>query len=116
MPLSRLSVIGGVHIGARALLDIYLIWIGYTARLSQWGKGGGGGGYFTRSNDFYLPLLRLEEEGEGGFLTQWLYPTGWNTVYIGVLQRFISGKTKLQHLLLVNPSPLSDSRFLVRRK
>jgi hypothetical protein len=32
------------------------------ARLSQWG---GGGGYFTRSNDFYLPSLRLEEGGRG---------------------------------------------------
>jgi hypothetical protein len=30
---------------------------GYIARVSQW--GGGQGEYFTRSNDFYLPLLRL---------------------------------------------------------
>jgi hypothetical protein len=29
------SFIGGVHIGARALLDINLIWFGYIARLSQ---------------------------------------------------------------------------------
>ena len=36
------------------------VWM-YIARLSRWG----GGGYFTRSNDFYLPSLRLEE-GEGG--------------------------------------------------
>ncbi len=48
---SALSFIEGVHIGARALLDINLIWFGYIARLFQWG----GGGYFTRSNDFYLP-------------------------------------------------------------
>ncbi len=34
---------------------------GYIARLSQW--GGGQGEYFTRSNDFYLPSLRL---GGGG--------------------------------------------------
>jgi hypothetical protein len=46
--------------GARALLDINLIWFGYIARQSQWG----GGGYFSRSNDFYLPSLRLE--GGGG--------------------------------------------------
>jgi hypothetical protein len=46
-------------ITSRARLDINLIWFGYIARLSQWE----GGGYFTRSNDFYLPLLRLEEGG-----------------------------------------------------
>jgi hypothetical protein len=28
------SYVGGVHIGARALLDINLIWFGYIARLS----------------------------------------------------------------------------------
>jgi hypothetical protein len=37
-----LSFIGGVHIGTRALLDINLLWFGYTR--SQWG----GGGCFTR--------------------------------------------------------------------
>jgi hypothetical protein len=42
---SALSLIGGVHIGARALRDVNLIWFGSIARLSQWG----GGGYFTRS-------------------------------------------------------------------
>jgi hypothetical protein len=31
---SALSLIGGVHIGARALLDINLIWFGYIARIS----------------------------------------------------------------------------------
>ncbi len=35
-----LSCKGGVHIGARALLDINLIWFGYIARLSQLGGGG----------------------------------------------------------------------------
>ncbi len=30
----------GGHIGARALLDINLIWFDYFARLSQWGRGG----------------------------------------------------------------------------
>ncbi len=38
-----------------------LIWFGYIARLSQWG----GGGLFPRSNDFYLPLLQVEEGGQG---------------------------------------------------
>ncbi len=37
---SALSLIGRVHIGARALLDINLIWFGYIARLTQWGGGG----------------------------------------------------------------------------
>ncbi len=45
---SALSLKGGVHIGPRALLDINLIWFGYIPCLSHWG----GGGYFTRSNDF----------------------------------------------------------------
>jgi hypothetical protein len=57
---SALSLVGEVHIGARALLDnINLIWFGNIALLSQWG----GGGYFIRSNDFYLPSLRSEEGG-----------------------------------------------------
>jgi hypothetical protein len=46
------------------LLDINLVWFGYIARLYQWGKEGGGG-HFTRSNDFYLPLLYAEEGGGG---------------------------------------------------
>jgi hypothetical protein len=37
---SALLSIGKVHIGARALLDINLIWFGYSACLSQWGVGG----------------------------------------------------------------------------
>jgi hypothetical protein len=60
---SALSFLGGVYIGVRALLDINLIWFGNIARLSQRGVGG----YFTRSNDFYLPSLRLE--GGGGVST-----------------------------------------------
>ncbi len=35
-----LSFIGGVHIGARALLGPKLIWFGYITRLSQWEEGG----------------------------------------------------------------------------
>jgi hypothetical protein len=50
-----------VHIRARALLDINLIRFGYISRLSQWG----GGGYYTLSNYFYLPSLRLG----GGVIT-----------------------------------------------
>jgi hypothetical protein len=52
---------GGVHICARALLDIKWIWFGYIARYPS----GGGGVYFTRTNNFYLSSLRLEE-GVGG--------------------------------------------------
>jgi hypothetical protein len=54
-----LSFKGGVHICARALLDINLIWFGYIACLSQ----KGGRGHFTRSSDFYMPSLRLERGG-----------------------------------------------------
>ncbi len=49
-----LSLIGGVYICARALLDKNVI-----------GFGSGGGGFFTRSNYFYLPSLRSEDEGAG---------------------------------------------------
>jgi hypothetical protein len=31
---------GGIHIGARALHVLNLIWFGYITRLSQWGGGG----------------------------------------------------------------------------
>jgi hypothetical protein len=44
-----------------ALLDINFRRLCYIDRLSQWG----GGMYFTRSNNFYLPSLRLEEGGGG---------------------------------------------------
>jgi hypothetical protein len=37
---SALSFIGGVHIGARALHVLNLIWFGYITRQSQWGGGG----------------------------------------------------------------------------
>jgi hypothetical protein len=64
------SVIGGVHIGARAW---HLIWFGYIARLSQ----EGGGGYFIRSNDFFLPAFAALRGGEVS--TLWLYGccVGW---------------------------------------
>jgi hypothetical protein len=58
---SALSLIGGVHIGARAVLDINLIWFGYMDRLFKWG----GGGCFTLSNDYYLPSGAYKK-GEGG--------------------------------------------------
>ncbi len=58
---SALLFIGGVHIGARALHGLNLIWFGNITRLSQWG----GGGYFLCSNDFYLPSLCVEEGGGG---------------------------------------------------
>jgi hypothetical protein len=37
---SAISLIGGVHIGARALLNPKLIWFGCITRLSQWVGGG----------------------------------------------------------------------------
>jgi hypothetical protein len=55
-----LLVIGGLHIGARALLDINVIWFGYIARLSR----GGGGILLVQVISRYLPLFRLE--GGGG--------------------------------------------------
>jgi hypothetical protein len=48
--------------GAKALLDINLIWFGHISRLSHWG----GEGYFTRSNDFYLHSPILEGGAVGG--------------------------------------------------
>jgi hypothetical protein len=38
------------------MFDIKSLWFGYIARQFR----SGGGGYFTRSNDFYLPSLRSE--------------------------------------------------------
>ncbi len=51
-PLRKFSIslTGEVHIGARALLDILLIWLGFIACLSQWE----GEGFFTCSNEDYL--------------------------------------------------------------
>ncbi len=60
------SVLGVVHMDARALLDINLIWFSYIACLMPIPLGRRG--YFTRSNDFYLPSLRLEEGGQVGTL------------------------------------------------
>jgi hypothetical protein len=54
-----ISSIGGVHIGVRALLVIYLIWFGFIAHLSQWG----GGGIFLLVR-IYLPSQSPEEGGE----------------------------------------------------
>ncbi len=64
---SALSFIGGVHIGARALHVLNLIWFGCIARLSQWG----GGGEFPRSNDFYLPSLASRKGGWGSAPCRW---------------------------------------------
>ncbi len=64
--LVTLSLIGRVHIGARALLDLNLIcmvWI-YRPPIPV-----GRRGYLPRSSDFYLPSLR---SGEGEVSTQWI--------------------------------------------
>jgi hypothetical protein len=55
----RLYFLGGVHIGARALHVINLIWFGYIARLSQ----RGGGGYFASSDDFFYLSSGCLERG-----------------------------------------------------
>jgi hypothetical protein len=51
---------------ARALLDINLIWFGYIARAALAYPSGKAARYFTRSNYFYLPSLRLYRKGGGG--------------------------------------------------
>ncbi len=56
---------------------MWLIWFGYIARLSP----RGGGGYFTCSNNFYLPSRRLEEKGGGGRDSAlWARPTSLHHV------------------------------------
>jgi hypothetical protein len=57
-----ISVVGGVHIGAWALLviEIDMVWLYLSP--SPWGEGG----YLTCSYEDYLPSLRLEEGGGGG--------------------------------------------------
>jgi hypothetical protein len=52
-------------IGARALLDINLIWFGYIADLSQWG----GGGYY--SFKWFLPAVASLKGGGGGGSALW---------------------------------------------
>ncbi len=62
-PTKHFRLLGEFTSAKRALLDKNLIWFGYIACLSQ--CGGGAGGYFTSSNDFYLPSLLLEKWGGG---------------------------------------------------
>ncbi len=57
---SALSLIGGVHIGARTLHILNLMWFGYIARLSQWG-----GGVISTFKWFLPALLHGEEVGRG---------------------------------------------------
>jgi hypothetical protein len=61
---SALSLIGGVHIGARALLEHLIDMVCLNSSPTQWGE------HFYRSNDFYLPSQRLEKRGRGRG-TQW---------------------------------------------
>ncbi len=55
---SALPLIGGVHIGARALLDINLIRCGHIARISQFG----GAGLFY-SFKWFLPAFAARGRG-----------------------------------------------------
>jgi hypothetical protein len=52
---------GGVHIGARALLDMYLIRFGYIARLSQWEAEG-----LFYLFKWFLPAFAARTRGTGG--------------------------------------------------
>jgi hypothetical protein len=58
---SALLLIGGVHIGVRAMLDMYLIWFGFIARLSKWEAEG----LFFLFNRF-LPAFTALTWGDGG--------------------------------------------------
>ncbi len=58
---SALSSIGGVHIGARGLNVLNLIWFGYITRLSHWG----GGGYFTYFTNYFYLACYAYRKGEG---------------------------------------------------
>ncbi len=64
---SAISLIGGFHIGVKALLDVNLIWFGYIARLSQLG----GGGYLHVQ---IISTCRRGLKGRGeGVGTLWFY-------------------------------------------
>ncbi len=89
------------HIGARALLDINLIWFGYIARLSLWG-----GGYFARSNYLYLPSLCLEE-GRGEV---YQHPVLW-TLFSGILRKQKRTVFSLQAQIF-NPKPMKKFSWL----
>jgi hypothetical protein len=63
---SALLLIGGVHIGARALLDINLIWFGYISRLSH--EVGRGRGFYS-----FNVFAALRGRGGGGVSTLYSY-------------------------------------------
>ncbi len=56
---------GGVHIGARALHVLNLIWFGNNARLLQWGVGRGGNFLVQMIFTCRRYVLRVEEGGGG---------------------------------------------------
>ncbi len=72
-------------------LTIKFIWFVYIARLSH----RGGRGYFTRSNDFYLPSRRLYRKGEGigTHMVRTLSLTSWNCSGLSIIEKV----WKLQH-------------------
>jgi hypothetical protein len=71
----------GVYIGARALLDINSIWL-YRSPI----PGGGGGGVFNRSNDFYLPSLPFGGGGQHPLVHR-RYFSDMETIYPDVNDR-----------------------------
>jgi hypothetical protein len=72
-----MSHIEGVHIGARALINIKLTWLGYIAHLSRWGRWV----YLTFSIVSYLSSRRLENLVGGG---------GWSQHPVGKVRRSYS--------------------------
>ena len=62
--ISALSFIGRVHISARALLDINLIWSGFNITLAY--SRGEKGDILLVPMDYYLPSLCLDKVEGGG--------------------------------------------------
>ncbi len=105
---SALSLIGGVHIGAIALLDINLIWFGYIARLSQWG----GGGYFPGS--YHSTCLRCTWE-KGGWGGQHPVFTRRQLTKEGCCQRWAKWRSSTFHLYLYLRNDRSPTSFTLKK-
>jgi hypothetical protein len=69
--------VGGVHIGARALLDMNFIWFGYIARLFQ--LGGGGISFVQMISTCLRYTLRKGWDGGGGVSTLCLKRFSYST-------------------------------------
>jgi hypothetical protein len=79
-PMSQqYSLMGEVHIGARALHVLNLIWFGNIARLSHNRSGEEGGNFLVQR--IYLPSLSVEGGGVG---TLGSLPTGSSVLLQGI--------------------------------